>query len=63
MGTTEEDRPHATEASPWMRPYVPPRFLRSGQLRTIAGNAAAAPLDPNSFSSRLRNSCDDILLC
>ena len=38
MGTTEEDRLHVTEASPWMRPFVPPRFLRSGHLQTIVGN-------------------------
>jgi predicted alpha/beta-fold hydrolase len=38
MGTTEEDRFDATEASPWMRPFVPPRFLRSGHLQTIVGN-------------------------
>jgi uncharacterized protein len=38
MGTTEEDRFHTTEASPWMRPFVPPRFLRSGHLQTIVGN-------------------------
>jgi predicted alpha/beta-fold hydrolase len=38
MGTTEEDRLHTTEASPWMRPFVPPRFLRNGHLQTIVGN-------------------------
>jgi uncharacterized protein len=38
MGTTEEDRLDTTEASPWMRPFVPPRFLRSGHLQTIVGN-------------------------
>lgn len=38
MGTTEEDRFHTTEASPRMRPFVPPPFLRSGHLQTIVGN-------------------------
>ena len=38
MGTTREGRLHTTEASPWMRPFVPPRFLRSGPLQTIIGN-------------------------
>lgn len=38
MGTTEEDRFDTTEASPWMRPFVSPRFLRSGHLQTIVGN-------------------------
>jgi predicted alpha/beta-fold hydrolase len=38
MGTTEEDRFDSTEASPWMRPFVPPRFLRNGHLQTIVGN-------------------------
>ena len=38
MGSTEEDRFDTTEASPWMRPFVPPRFLRSGHLQTIVGN-------------------------
>jgi predicted alpha/beta-fold hydrolase len=38
MSTTEEDRLHTTEASPWMCPFVPPRFLRNGHLQTIVGN-------------------------
>jgi hypothetical protein len=38
MGTTEEERFGSTEASPWMRPFVTPRFLRSGHLQTIVGN-------------------------
>ena len=38
MGTTEEERFGSTEASPWMRPFVSPRFLRSGHLQTIVGN-------------------------
>jgi predicted alpha/beta-fold hydrolase len=38
MGTTEEARFDGTEASPWMRPFVPPRFLRNGHLPTIVGN-------------------------
>ncbi len=38
MGTTKEDRFDTTEASPWMRPFVPPRFLRSGHLQTIVGS-------------------------
>ena len=38
MGTTEEDRFDTTEASPWMRPFVPPRFLRNAHLQTIVGN-------------------------
>ncbi len=37
MGSTDEDRFDTTEASPWMRPFVPPRFLRSGHLQTIVG--------------------------
>jgi hypothetical protein len=37
MGSTEE-RLDSTEASPWMRPFVPPRFLRNGHLQTIVGN-------------------------
>jgi predicted alpha/beta-fold hydrolase len=38
MGPTEEDRLDTTEASPWMRPFVPPRFLRNAHLQTIIGN-------------------------
>jgi uncharacterized protein len=37
MGATEEDRFETTEASPWMRPFVPRRFLRNGHLQTIVG--------------------------
>jgi predicted alpha/beta-fold hydrolase len=45
MGTTEEDRFDTTEASPWMRPFVPPRFLRNTHLQTIIGN-----LMPRTYS-------------
>jgi len=38
MGTKREDRFHSTEASPWMRPFVPRRFLSNGHLQTIVGN-------------------------
>jgi uncharacterized protein len=38
MGTKGEDRFHSTEASPWMRPFVPRRFLSNGHLQTIVGN-------------------------
>jgi len=38
MSTRGEDRFDSTEASPWMRPFVPRRFLRNGHLQTIAGN-------------------------
>jgi uncharacterized protein len=37
MGAPEEDRLENTEASPWMRPFVPPRFLRNAHLQTIVG--------------------------
>ncbi len=37
MGSAE-DRLDSTEASPWMSPFVPPRFLRNGHLQTIVGN-------------------------
>jgi hypothetical protein len=37
MGTTEEDRLHTTEASPWIRAA---RFLRSGHLQTIVGQGS-----------------------
>ena len=37
MSTKGEDRFDSTEASPWMRPFVPRRFLRNGHLQTIAG--------------------------
>src|SRR6202050_4775011 len=45
MGTKGEDRFHSTEASPWMRPFVPGRFLSNGHLQTIVGN-----LLPRSYS-------------
>ncbi|MEA2262689.1 MAG: uncharacterized protein QOJ51_5514 [Acidobacteriaceae bacterium] len=45
MGTTEEGRFDTTEASPWMRPFVPPRFLRNAHLQTIVGN-----LMPRTYS-------------
>jgi predicted alpha/beta-fold hydrolase len=38
MSTKGEDRFDSTEASPWMRPFVPRRFLRNGHLQTIVGN-------------------------
>lgn len=38
MSTKAENRFDATEASPWMRPFVPRRFLRNGHLQTIVGN-------------------------
>ena len=38
MSTKGEDRFDSTEASPWMRPYVPRRFLRNGHLQTIVAN-------------------------
>jgi uncharacterized protein len=38
MSAKGEDRFDSTEASPWMRPFVPRRFLRSGHLQTIVGN-------------------------
>ncbi|MGO9435933.1 MAG: YheT family hydrolase [Terracidiphilus sp.] len=38
MSTNGEDRFDSTEASPWMRPFVPRRFLRNGHLQTIVGN-------------------------
>ncbi|MGB6690851.1 MAG: alpha/beta fold hydrolase [Terracidiphilus sp.] len=37
MSTKGEDRFDSTEASPWMRPFVPRRFLRNGHLQTIVG--------------------------
>jgi uncharacterized protein len=37
MGAAEENRLENTEASPWMRPFVPPRFLRNAHLQTIVG--------------------------
>jgi predicted alpha/beta-fold hydrolase len=38
MSTKGEDRFDSTEASPWMRPFVPRRFLSNGHLQTIVGN-------------------------
>jgi uncharacterized protein len=38
MGTKGEDRHDSTEGSPWMRPFVPRRFLSNGHLQTIVGN-------------------------
>jgi predicted alpha/beta-fold hydrolase len=38
MGTYGEDRFDSTEGSPWMRPFVPRRFLSNGHLQTIVGN-------------------------
>jgi uncharacterized protein len=38
VGTTEGDELQSTEASPWMRPFVPPRLLRNAHLQTIFGN-------------------------
>lgn len=37
MGTTEGDELQTTEASPWMRPFVPPLLLRNAHLQTIVG--------------------------
>jgi uncharacterized protein len=37
MGSNGENRFDSTEASPWMRPFVPRRFLRNGHLQTIVG--------------------------
>jgi uncharacterized protein len=37
MGTKGENRFDSTEASPWMRPFVPRRFLSNGHLQTIVG--------------------------
>ena len=38
MSTKGEERFDTTEASPWMRPFVPRRFLSNGHLQTIVGN-------------------------
>jgi uncharacterized protein len=38
MGTKGEDRFDSTEGSPWMRPFVPRRFLSNGHLQTIVGS-------------------------
>jgi hypothetical protein len=45
MGSYGEDRFDSTEASPWMRPFVPRHFLSNGHLQTIVGN-----LLPRSYS-------------
>ena len=37
MSTKGEDRLHSSEGSPWMRPFVPRRFLSNGHLQTIVG--------------------------
>ncbi len=37
MSSRGENRFDSTEASPWMRPFVPRRFLRNGHLQTIVG--------------------------
>src|SRR5580692_6931511 len=37
MSSIGENRLDSTEASPWMRPFDPPRFLRNGHLQTIVG--------------------------
>ena len=37
MSTRGEERFDSTEASPWMRPFVPRRFLSNGHLQTIVG--------------------------
>jgi predicted alpha/beta-fold hydrolase len=37
MSGKKGNRFDSTEASPWMRPFVPRRFLRNGHLQTIAG--------------------------
>ena len=38
MSTKGENRFDSTEASPWMRPFVPRRFLSNGHLQTIVGS-------------------------
>jgi uncharacterized protein len=38
MSTKGENRLDSTEASPWMHPFVPPRFLSNGHLQTIVGS-------------------------
>jgi hypothetical protein len=38
MSSNGENRFDSTEASPWMRPFVPRRFLHNGHLQTIVGN-------------------------
>jgi hypothetical protein len=38
MSTKGENRFDSTEGSPWMRPFVPRRFLSNGHLQTIVGS-------------------------
>jgi predicted alpha/beta-fold hydrolase len=38
MSTEGDNRLHSTEGSPWMRPFVPRRFLSNGHLQTIVGS-------------------------
>lgn len=38
MSTKGENRFDSTEESPWMRPFVPRRFLSNGHLQTIVGS-------------------------
>jgi predicted alpha/beta-fold hydrolase len=38
MGSEGENRSDSTEASPWMHPFVPRRFLSNGHLQTIVGS-------------------------
>jgi len=38
MGSKVENRFDSTETSPWMRPFVPRRFLSNGHLQTIVGS-------------------------
>ena len=58
MSTKGENRFDSTEASPWMRPFVPRRFLSNGHLQTIRRQLSAAHVfvarAGNSSSSRLR---------
>ncbi|MGB6192503.1 MAG: alpha/beta fold hydrolase [Terracidiphilus sp.] len=45
MSANGEDRFDSTEASPWMRPFVPRRYLRNAHLQTIVGTIL-----PRTFS-------------
>jgi predicted alpha/beta-fold hydrolase len=38
MSIKGDDRFDSTEGSPWMRPFVPRRFLSNGHLQTVIGN-------------------------
>jgi predicted alpha/beta-fold hydrolase len=38
MSSEGENRSDSTEASPWMHPFVPRRFLSNGHLQTIVGS-------------------------